>query len=209
MKSSTIIQTNFYKTSVYNLKLHSGNYMKKLFRLSNFMSCKNIVYLIFSFFLLVNVKADEPNLFLGSSVANATIQESGYKNDNSFSFNVGYKLSPIYLESSITNIGSFKFKRLTSTKIDLKGFSLLVGKQFNINKGLNMNVHAGAILWKADATLLNSTVGDDKDTSSMLGFGVSYFFKRPRISIRSQVQYLFDISGTDISLVSVGINCHI
>ncbi len=183
--------------------------MKKLFRPSNSMLFKNIVYLIFSFFLLVNVKADEPNLFFGSSIANAAIQESGYENDNSFSFNVGYKLSPIYLESSITNIGSFKLKRLTATKIDLKGFSLLVGKQFNINSGLNMNVHGGAILWEADATLLNSTVGDDKDISSMLGFGVSYFFKRPRISIRSQVQYLFDISGTDISLVSLGINYHI
>ncbi len=183
--------------------------MKKFFRSLHFSLYKNLVYLIFSSLLVVNAKADETRFFLGSSIANTTIQESGYKGDTSFSLNFGYRLSSMYLESSVTNLGSFKLKRSTDTKINLKGVSLLLGKQFNIVKGLNMNIHGGAILWKADATLLNRSVGDDQKTSAMMGLGLSYFFKIPKLSIRSQIQYLFDISETDILLLSVGINYHI
>ncbi|NOY72817.1 MAG: outer membrane beta-barrel protein [Gammaproteobacteria bacterium] len=183
--------------------------MNKFFRSLHFFLYKILVYLIFSSILVVNAKADETSFFLGSSVANTTIQENGYKSDTSFALNFGYRFSSIYLESNVTNLGSFKLKRSTDTKINLKGISLLLGKQFNIAKELNMNIHGGAILWKADATLLNKSVGDDQKTSAMLGLGISYFFKIPKLSIRSQIQYLFDISETDISLLSVGINYHI
>ena len=160
------------------------------------MPFKKTLYVIFSFFLAFKIHADNSNLYIGTAIAGAFIQESGYENDTSrFLPNLGYQFRQVYVETGLANIGKFKLQGYADTSIDVNG--------------LNVNIHGGAILWESEATLLGNIVGDDKDTSAIIGFGFSRNFLKSKISIRTQIQQLLDISGTDISLLSVGINFYL
>lgn len=174
------------------------------------MPAKLALFLLCSVFISAKATADDSNLYIGTAVAGAFIHKSGYKNDTSLFFpNLGYQSGQLFVEAGLANIGSFKLQQSADTRIDVDGLSIFAGKQFNLDNGLAVNIHGGAILWKSEAILLGNVVGEDEDTSAILGFGFSKYFIKSRISIRTQLQRLSDISGTDISLLSAGINFYL
>lgn len=174
------------------------------------MPFKKTLYVIFSVFLAFKIHADNSNLYIGTAIAGAFIQESGYENDTSrFLPNMGYQFRQVYVETGSANIGKFKLQGSADTSIEVNGLTIVIGKKFKLENTLNINIHGGAILWESEATLLGNFVGDDKDTSAIIGFGFSRDFLKSKIGIRTQLQQLLDISGTDISLLSVGINFYL
>lgn len=175
------------------------------------MLFKKFLCVIFALLLPFKANADDhSNLYVGTELAVAFIQESGFEDDKSLFFpNLGYQFGELYLEAGLADIGSFDVKGSTDTSIDVKGLTMVLGKQFKLENGPDIHFHGGAIRWKTEAILLGNLVGEDEDTSTVVGFGISRQFSQSRIRIRTQLQKLFDISGTDILLLSVGINFHL
>ena len=168
------------------------------------------IILLCSFLIMNKAAADDSSFYIGTAAAGAFIHKSGYENDIALFFpNLGYQSGQFFVETGLANIGIFKLKASTDTSINVDGLSIFIGNKFNLKNELAINIHGGAILWKSEATLLGNIIGEDEDTSAMLGFGFSKYIIGSRVSIRTQFQRLFDISGTDISLLSAGINFHL
>lgn len=174
------------------------------------MLFKKLLYVMFALFLTFEANADDSNLYVGTEIAVAFIQESGFEDDISLFFpNLGYQFGQFYLETGLASIGSFEVKGSTDTSIDVEGLTMTLGKQFKLENSLDFHIHGGAIRWESEAILLGNIVGEDDGTSTVLGFGFSRRPSQSKIRVRAQLQKLFDISGTDILLLSVGINFHL
>lgn len=171
------------------------------------MLIKSIFLALTSFAFVIPAYADDSNIYIGASIAYAHIHESSYEDDTSDLYPVlGYNFSPVYIEAGFSKVGSFKLKNTPNTNIDVEVFSTIAGMQFNLTDNVTANIHGGSIFWQSEATLWGNIVGDDSDTSYVLGFGLSRYLTQKKLSFRVQIQHLYDISGTDFSLLSVGIN---
>jgi OOP family OmpA-OmpF porin len=147
----------------------------------------------------------EASFMIGLESGVCVPTERRYLDDDCHSIFAGARFTPIDLQVSISNLGTFKHETFPSTKIDAAAASLLAVPHIRLGRHAAIDLFGGAAAWRAKAEFAGFDVGTDEGYTWTAGAGVAWRITR-FFEMRLRWQYYDDVSGTRINASTVGAN---
>lgn len=161
----------------------------------------------FGFVLMCTMSfaAAAPRFEFGFDAGKSAPSESGFENSDGAFASIGVRFAKLDSQLTIGSLGKFNFDGDTSNNIRVDALSLVAGPHYKPGEYVGVDLFGGVTAYRSVARIAGVDVGENRDWTATLGAGVSWAVKH-YFELRMRGLYYHDVSGTQISAVTFGVN---
>lgn len=152
--------------------------------------------------------AQEPDWYLTVNVGEGEVDDDDFDESDVVLLYLGYRFdAKSSVEFGFADLGEFDVDLLPDTYVEVDGIEAAVLFGTPLGESARLFGRVGVYAWEIEATLLGVDVGDEDDTSLLLGVGLDLAFNQ-HIGGRIMLQYYEDIADADIKTLTFGLRAN-
>ena len=146
--------------------------------------------------------------YIGGALGATDVEEPGFDNSATYKIYGGWRAGNLGIEGAYINFdgfdeqGSFGAQYVAGDGLEVSGIGFVpLGERVELFGKLGM------LAWSLEANSYGGTFGSDDGTSFAYGAGIQ-FKPAQQLSLRLEYQGFLDVSGSDLSAVTLGAAIH-